>query len=201
MTFAVKLIPIVWGRMFNAKPGTVSEKHCCLLLFVIELQFTFLAWLSTYSLGFPDDTSGKKKKKKKKFTCQCRAREMGSLPGSGRSLGEENGNPLQYSCLEKSHGLRSLAGYSLWGHKELDTTECLKTHTRNSQSTWTAALRTELQRLSIYACKLANGHLASSLSWYLVKFSKEQQTCTVSLSCFSVSSARIMGFIAKVSKC
>ena len=26
-------------------------------------------------------------------------RETGSLPGSGRSLGEGNGNPLQYSCL------------------------------------------------------------------------------------------------------
>ena len=27
---------------------------------------------------------------------------LGSIPGSGRSLGEENGNPLQYSCLENS---------------------------------------------------------------------------------------------------
>ena len=35
-----------------------------------------------------------------------------SVPGSGRSPGEGNGNPLQYSCLEKSHGQRSLAGYS-----------------------------------------------------------------------------------------
>ena len=26
----------------------------------------------------------------------------GSIPGSGRSLGRENGYPLQYSCLEKS---------------------------------------------------------------------------------------------------
>ena len=26
--------------------------------------------------------------------------DVGSIPGSGRSLGEENGNPLQYSCLE-----------------------------------------------------------------------------------------------------
>ena len=26
--------------------------------------------------------------------------DMGSIPGSGRSLGEGNGNPLQYSCLE-----------------------------------------------------------------------------------------------------
>ena len=29
-------------------------------------------------------------------------RDAGSTPGSGRSLGVENGNPLQYSCLEKS---------------------------------------------------------------------------------------------------
>ena len=27
-------------------------------------------------------------------------RDMGSIPGSGRSPGEGNGNPLQYSCLE-----------------------------------------------------------------------------------------------------
>jgi len=28
--------------------------------------------------------------------------DPGSIPGSGRSLREENGNPLQYSCLENS---------------------------------------------------------------------------------------------------
>ena len=28
------------------------------------------------------------------------ARDVGSVPGSGGSLGEGNGNPLQYSCLE-----------------------------------------------------------------------------------------------------
>ena len=27
-------------------------------------------------------------------------KDMGSTPGSGRSLGERHGNPLQYSCLE-----------------------------------------------------------------------------------------------------
>ena len=30
----------------------------------------------------------------------CNARDLSSIPGSGRSPGEENGNPLQYSCLE-----------------------------------------------------------------------------------------------------
>ena len=36
--------------------------------------------------------------------------DPGSIPGSGRSPGEGNGNPLQYSCLGESHGQRSLAG-------------------------------------------------------------------------------------------
>ena len=43
----------------------------------------------------------------------------GSIPGSGRSPGEGNGNPLQDSCLEDPHGQRSQAGYSPWGHTEI----------------------------------------------------------------------------------
>ena len=49
--------------------------------------------------------------------------DMGSIPGQGRSPGGGNGNPLQHFYLKKSHGSRSPAGYSPWGHKELDTTE------------------------------------------------------------------------------
>ena len=30
----------------------------------------------------------------------CQRRDAGLIPGSGRSLGEGNGNPLRYSCLE-----------------------------------------------------------------------------------------------------
>ena len=57
----------------------------------------------------------------------CNAGDLGSIPGLGRSPGGEHGDPLQYSCLENPHEQRSLAGYSLWGHKELDTTERLST--------------------------------------------------------------------------
>ena len=32
----------------------------------------------------------------------CSAGDLGSIPGLGRSPGEGNGNPLQYSCLENS---------------------------------------------------------------------------------------------------
>ena len=42
----------------------------------------------------------------------CNAGDWGSIPGSGISPGEGNGNPLYYSCLEKSHGQKSLTGYT-----------------------------------------------------------------------------------------
>ena len=49
--------------------------------------------------------------------------DVGLIPGLGRSPGGEHGNPLQYSCLEKSHGQRSMSGYGPHGCKESDMTE------------------------------------------------------------------------------
>ena len=57
----------------------------------------------------------------------CSAGDLGLIPGLGRSPGEGNSYPLQYSCLENPHGQRSLAGYSPRGCKGLDTTEQLST--------------------------------------------------------------------------
>ena len=53
------------------------------------------------------------------------AGDVDSIPGSGRSPGEGNGNPLQYSCLENPMDKRSLVGYSPWGREESDMTERL----------------------------------------------------------------------------
>ena len=50
-------------------------------------------------------------------------RDVGSFPGPGISPGGGNGNPLPVFLPGESHGQRSLAGYSPWGHKELNTTE------------------------------------------------------------------------------
>ena len=49
--------------------------------------------------------------------------DAGSIPGSGISSGGGHGNLFQHSCLEKSHGQRSLAGSSPWGREESDMTE------------------------------------------------------------------------------
>ena len=50
-------------------------------------------------------------------------RDTGPIPGSERSPGERNGNPLQHSSLKNPNEQRSLGGYSPWGHKESDITE------------------------------------------------------------------------------
>ena len=61
--------------------------------------------------GFPCGSAGK--------VSAYNAGDLGSIPGLGRSSGEEKGYPLQYSGLENS------MAYSPWGCKEVDTTERL----------------------------------------------------------------------------
>jgi len=51
------------------------------------------------------------------------AGDAGLTPGAGRSPEEGSGNLLQYSCLEKFQGQRSLVGHGPWSRKESDITE------------------------------------------------------------------------------
>ena len=48
---------------------------------------------------------------------------MGLIPGSGRSPGVGNGNPLQYSCLGNPMNREALWTTAPWGCKESDTAE------------------------------------------------------------------------------
>ena len=66
-------------------------------------------------MGFPGGSNGKES--------ACNAGDPRLIPGSEISPGEGNGNPVQCSCLEKSHGQRTIAGYSPQGGKESDMTE------------------------------------------------------------------------------
>ena len=107
---------------FIDKHRSVSEKHC-LTNRLSFLHFSVYNYVGALSLGFvamlggfPGGSDGK--------ASAYNAGDLGSIPGSGRS-GEGNGNPLQYSCLEKCYGQKRLVGYSSRGCKELDTTEQL----------------------------------------------------------------------------
>ena len=92
---------------FSKFAGILSARllPACLSVFPLPMQVT----------GFPVGSAGKES--------TCNAGDLGSIPGLGRSLGGRHGHPLQYSCLEDHREQRSLAGYSPWGCRELDTTE------------------------------------------------------------------------------
>ena len=60
----------------------------------------------------------------------CNVENLGSVLGSGRSPGEGNGYPLQYSCLENTHGQRSLVDYSHGFTKSQTRLSNKHTHTR-----------------------------------------------------------------------
>ena len=77
--------------------------------------------------GFPGDSDGKES--------TCSVGDLGSIPGLGRSPGGGHGNPLQYSCLGNAHEQRSLAGYSPWSRKELDTTKLAAEQLSTAQHT------------------------------------------------------------------
>ena len=67
-----------------------------------------------YIQGLPCSLDGKES--------ACNVGDSGSIPGSGRSSGEGNGNSLQHSCLENPmdrgawQAMVCGAGYGLWGH-------------------------------------------------------------------------------------
>ena len=67
----------------------------------LNIGFCFhsrIYWFSSifFHLDFPSGSDGK--------ASACNAGDLGSIPGSGRSPGEGNGNPLQYSFPGESHG-------------------------------------------------------------------------------------------------
>ena len=96
------------------------------LLTVTLMLLKILNWYNSliyfYLKDFPGGTMVKNP--------PANAGDTGSIPGWGRVLGGEIGNPLQYSCLGNATNRgRSLAGYSPWGCRKSDMTEQLSTHT------------------------------------------------------------------------
>ena len=71
--------------------------------------------LNTRSFGFPGGSDGK--------ASACSAGDLGSIPGLGRFPRRRKWQPTPVFLPGKSHGQRSLVGYSPRGRKELDMTE------------------------------------------------------------------------------
>ena len=80
----------------------------------VEYEEVIGCWINVYIRGFPSGSDGKES--------ACNARDPGSIPGSGRSPEEGNGNPLQHPCLENSM-VRGSWQATVHGVKKSDTTE------------------------------------------------------------------------------
>ena len=122
--------------------------------------------------GFPDASAAKN-------LLAGDARDVGSIPGLGKSPGIGNGNPLLYSCLGNPMDRGSLVGYSPWGHKKLDTTEELRTHTHTYTQGWQIG-RTK-------GSNLAEGWLHSTAN---IEFIREDTG-----DCIQVGSSPVSSFV------
>ena len=94
--------------------ATLLVKHWawCIRIYICWMEGQTTQWIATHTYPlwcFPCSSVGKES--------ICDAGGLSSIPGSGRSPGEGNGNPLRYSCPENPDGQRSQAGYSAWGRK------------------------------------------------------------------------------------
>ena len=83
----------IYYILFNQQPATLN---ICIQVFVWAYVFISLGPLPRNRIAGTHYNSGGSEVK----TSACNAGDLGSIPGSGRSPGEGNGNPLQYSCLE-----------------------------------------------------------------------------------------------------
>ena len=99
-------------------------------------------------LGFQVAHWLKKKKICLQCTCSVCAGDIGSIPGSGRSSGEGNGYPLQYSCLDRGAWWTVVHG----DQKELDTTKQLTTFKFNLQGSFQWESRERLEMIE--QCKI-----------------------------------------------
>ena len=104
--------------MVALQPGNNPGKNKVFLLLCSNSvqKGKFERHYSEYS-GFPGGSEAK--------ASAYNAGDVGSIPGSGRSPGEGNGNPLQYSCLENPMDGGAWQATLVHGHKESDTTEQL----------------------------------------------------------------------------
>ena len=101
----------------------------------------------------------------KESTRQCTgcAGDTGSIPGLGRSPGEGNGNPLQYSYLENSIGQRNMVGLSPWGRKGLGTDEWMSMHTCSMHN---GILLSHKKEWNITVCDHMHGPRDYHYKWY-----------------------------------
>ena len=94
------LVPLIQGSPTSGSQTGTS----CQISSGIRLEIKCIINIMYLNHGFPGDSDGK--------VSACNVEDLGSNLGLGRSPGEGNGNPLQYTCLENPMD----RGAYPWGH-------------------------------------------------------------------------------------
>ena len=93
-----------WVTTTSLKIGLIEiSSHVLVVTIIITVIISKIKCLLQFTWSFHNGSEGEE--------CACNAADTGLIPGLGRSLGEGNGYPLQYSCLENSMDMRSLVDY------------------------------------------------------------------------------------------
>ena len=79
---------LAWRIPWMKEPGVLQSMGSQRIKWCLGSNTVLLIYIAGFSGGSEDKASA------------CNAGDLGSIPGLGRSPGEGNGNPLQYSCLE-----------------------------------------------------------------------------------------------------
>ena len=111
----------------------MSVQACCLSFYVRFWKFVFVAFIYIYIIpwwNFKDSLGWLRG-----YSVCPQCGRSGFNPWVRKIPWRRKWQPTPIFLPEESHGRRSLVGYSLWGHKESDTTEQLHfsythTHTR-----------------------------------------------------------------------
>ena len=142
-----------------------------LKIFQHQSFYLSLAIYFIIDTGAPGGSDGKES--------ACSAGDLGSIPGLGRSPGEGNGNPLQYSCL-KNPMERGAWQAKVHGVAELDATEQLHFHFL----LLLMMLNQDLLVSSFLMCK-ENFKIFPFRIWFMVHLILVYYTIFVTRSCFS----------------
>ena len=114
-----------------------------------------------HTLGFPGVTVVKNQ--------PANAEDVGSIPGSGQSPGEGNGNPLQYSCLENS---MDRGAWRATVHGIAKSWTWLITYPNHSKIEWLKICCCSVAKLSSTLRDLTDFKPDSSVLQYLLKFAQ-----------------------------